>query len=165
MYKTISQIIKSGIAEEDLKNYREEVISKGISYKLYSRFIVRIITGIKKCYRIEILDDENDLKASIPSTYPVVDKGNGLLWIDLPRDDDTLIQCISDLSEAFDIKKQSIIDLFSGGSPFSCCSRFEKCSDEMKCIHPDLKYAKRCIYRTHLENNRIFYGKNRNVGV
>ena len=46
---------------------------------------------------------------------------------------------------------------------FGCCSKWEKCSDEKMCLHHNLLYAKRCMYRKHLEAGRIFYGKNRNV--
>lgn len=46
---------------------------------------------------------------------------------------------------------------------FGCCDKFEKCSDERKCLHKDLLYSTACMYRKNLENNRIFYGKNKNV--
>lgn len=46
---------------------------------------------------------------------------------------------------------------------FGCCDKFEKCSDEKKCLHSDLLYSTACMYRNNLENNRIFYGKNKNV--
>jgi hypothetical protein len=47
---------------------------------------------------------------------------------------------------------------------YGCCSRYEMCSDERKCVHPDVKFAQGCMYKKNLENGRIFYGKNRNVG-
>ncbi len=46
---------------------------------------------------------------------------------------------------------------------FGCCGRYEACSDEKKCIHPDIKFALGCIYRRNLMDGKIFYGKNRNV--
>lgn len=46
---------------------------------------------------------------------------------------------------------------------FACCSRYEQCSDEKRCIHPDNKFALDCMYRQNLQADRIFYGKNRNV--
>lgn len=46
---------------------------------------------------------------------------------------------------------------------FDCCSRFEKCSDEKHCIHPDKSFALGCGYRKILNSGRIFYGKNRNI--
>lgn len=46
---------------------------------------------------------------------------------------------------------------------FDCCSRFEKCSDAKKCIHPDPEFAMLCGYRKILASGRIFYGKNRNI--
>lgn len=46
---------------------------------------------------------------------------------------------------------------------FGCCSRYESCSDAMRCIHPDSNMAIKCAYRKNLKNGRIFYGKNKNI--
>lgn len=46
---------------------------------------------------------------------------------------------------------------------FGCCSRYEACSDAMKCIHPNPDMAIRCAYRKNLKKGRIFYGKNKNI--
>ena len=46
---------------------------------------------------------------------------------------------------------------------FGCCSRYEACSDAMKCIHPNPDMALRCTYRKNMKKGRIFYGKNKNI--
>jgi len=46
---------------------------------------------------------------------------------------------------------------------FGCCSRFEQCSDELKCINPDSTLARGCMYKLKLEAGVIFYGKNKNI--
>ena len=46
---------------------------------------------------------------------------------------------------------------------WSCCSRFDACSDAKACIHPDKTFALGCGYRKILNSGRIFYGKNRNI--
>ena len=46
---------------------------------------------------------------------------------------------------------------------FGCCSRYEACSDAMRCIHPDSDTAIKCAYRKNLKKGRIFYGKNKNI--
>ncbi len=51
----------------------------------------------------------------------------------------------------------------SKASRFGCCSSFERCSNEKRCVHPNKLYSKACMYRAHLDEGRIFYGKNRNV--
>lgn len=48
-------------------------------------------------------------------------------------------------------------------STFSCCSRFNQCSDAKKCIHENKLYSTACTYRKNLEAGRIFYGKNKNI--
>lgn len=60
------------------------------------------------------------------------------------------------------IMQSIFMELFSF-APFGCCDRFEKCSDEMKCIHADLIYATVCQYSKNLNAGKIFYGKNRNT--
>lgn len=46
---------------------------------------------------------------------------------------------------------------------FGCCGLYQECSDALRCVHPDLPYAKACQYRKNLEAGRIFYGKNATV--
>ncbi len=40
---------------------------------------------------------------------------------------------------------------------FACCSRYQECSRQEKCIHPNLLYAKACQYLKNIEKGRIFY--------
>ncbi len=54
------------------------------------------------------------------------------------------------------------VEELSCGERFGCCSRYEQCSDERKCINPDQFMALACVYRKNLENGKIFYGKNKN---
>jgi|GEM_PF-3505005 len=46
---------------------------------------------------------------------------------------------------------------------FSCCSRYEACSDAMQCVlpYPELKSA--CSYRIKLLKGIVYYGKNKNI--
>lgn len=46
---------------------------------------------------------------------------------------------------------------------FDCCSRYEECSNQKHCIHPDRVFASDCGYRRILKGGKVFYGKNRNV--
>lgn len=46
---------------------------------------------------------------------------------------------------------------------FDCCGRYMQCSDAMRCIHPNPIDALGCTYKKHLQQGRIFYGKNRNI--
>ena len=46
---------------------------------------------------------------------------------------------------------------------FGCCGRYEECSNEKRCVHPDPKYALGCWYHKNLLDGKIFYGKNRNI--
>jgi len=50
-----------------------------------------------------------------------------------------------------------------GGESFGCCHRYEACSDERKCLHPNVMTAQACTYKRNLDAGRIFYGKNKNI--
>ena len=51
----------------------------------------------------------------------------------------------------------------SKADSFGCCSSFLECSNAKKCVHSNKLYSKSCIYRSHLENNEIYYGTNKNI--
>lgn len=46
---------------------------------------------------------------------------------------------------------------------FGCCQLYLDCSDAKACVHSDKVFRTRCIYKRNIENNLIFYGKNRNI--
>lgn len=52
---------------------------------------------------------------------------------------------------------------YESSSSFGCCSHFIECSDHKSCVHKNKLYAKGCLYRSHLDNGKIFYGKNKNI--
>ncbi|MDF2557385.1 MAG: hypothetical protein K0R71_1213 [Bacillales bacterium] len=49
-----------------------------------------------------------------------------------------------------------VIDSFNF-TQFGCCYRYKECSNEKKCIHPDMPYSTSCQYRKNLEQGRIFF--------
>lgn len=44
-----------------------------------------------------------------------------------------------------------------------CCSRYEECSDNKKCVQSIPDIFLHCSYRQNLLSGRIFYGKNKNI--
>ena len=46
---------------------------------------------------------------------------------------------------------------------FACCNDFERCSNALKCLHPENRFYNGCMYRKNLESGKIFYGKNKNI--
>lgn len=46
---------------------------------------------------------------------------------------------------------------------FSCCSRYEACSEQRACVNPDKNLALGCAYRKILHSGTVYYGENRNV--
>lgn len=54
--------------------------------------------------------------------------------------------------------RQALKNYSPKASSFACCSRYEECSDEGRCIHENKLYSKACQYRKNLEKGQIFYG-------
>ena len=84
------------------------------------------------------------------------------------KSDKTFFHVIFDQNDTsvFDYIKQNILYClanYESSNSFSCCSRFNECSDKKKCVHENKIYSIGCKYRTNLEAGRIFYGKNRNI--
>lgn len=61
-----------------------------------------------------------------------------------------------------DILNRILLDSFCL-KKFDCCSKYSECSDARRCVHEDAIYSTACTYRRHLENGKIFYGRNRNI--
>lgn len=53
--------------------------------------------------------------------------------------------------------RNGIANYIPKAAGFACCSRYQKCSEAKKCIHPNILYAKACQYRKNLEEGKIFY--------
>ena len=105
---------------------------------------------------------EGDLHKYLPEDAELLprtksDLDTGMVRIRIKNDSVNLAEYI----------KQNTIYCIQGyeskATRFGCCSSFEKCSDAKKCVHENKLYSKACMYRDHLDQGRIFYGKNRNV--
>lgn len=72
--------------------------------------------------------------------------------------------CSFDLDLFLDYTNYSFEEIISSVSAasFGCCGLFEQCSNARKCLkESDAQYTG-CLYRKNLEENRIFYGINKN---
>lgn len=75
-----------------------------------------------------------------------------------------LLNDFSDIENYIDLIRfalQSTIDQLP--KEFDCCSRYEECSNQKKCVHKDQEFALLCGYRKILLSGRVFYGENSNV--
>lgn len=94
---------------------------------------------------------EKLLPANIEYNIPKSDMNYCRIAIDTPEE----------LTNHAELLKH-ILELQTDAYPadFGCCSRYEACSDAMKCIHPNPDMALQCAYRKNLKLERVFYGKN-----
>lgn len=125
-----------------------------VSIRIFEITSIKIVYGKKKKYVSinpifkQILEDYNFIKTETIKSDP---------WIRvLFNSQDELKQMYSLFLKIYD----EAYLMFSAES-FGCCSRYEICSDEKRCIHPDQLFARSCMYRSNLLKGRIFYGKNK----
>lgn len=85
----------------------------------------------------------------------IIKEGKG--WCIINFDDKNRMLILKNIKSVFE---KCIDD--STKETFGCCNSFIECSDAKKCIHPDRKFARGCMYKENLEKDMIFYGKNKN---
>lgn len=86
-------------------------------------------------------------------------KKSDINWAIVPFNEEIIKRILDGAKIVFEeCYKEGAVDIFG------CCSRYVECSDQNKCIHPDIKIAQGCIYKTSLEKGKIFYGENCNIG-
>lgn len=113
------------------------------------------------CYDIDILQSVyQNITCPPNTTYKELKKtGNAPQHI--------IVSFAADDSDFYDYIQSVILyrlaHYHTAESTFSCCSRFNQCSDAKKCVHENKLYSTACIYRKNLEAGHIFYGKNRNI--
>ena len=159
----LSILCKELNSEFGYSDDQKEVLVKGRSTsgnKGYSLYIESNLAlkynkskkGQRITIRSSIFKGLNDLFSNL-----AFKESDGLVQIDfLPEDDvsDIVKSCVRYAAEHFPVT-----------TSFGCCSRYEQCSDAMKCLHPLKIYSRRCAYRRNLESGKIFYGKNKNYFV
>jgi|GEM_PF-1414159 len=151
-----------------IKKYISSIETKGsqtFSYKAYEKILVRI-KEMKNIYHIEIFCSDNN-KSISPLNYPnstitkMPNENSGFLDIKLENKD--LYGVFEILKIYKDLLENSLGYLYSNiKANFGCCSHYVECSDQRKCLFENDDFYLRCSYRKNLENNRIFYGKNKN---
>ena len=125
-----------------------------VSLKLGSMVVFRIKLHGKAQY----LAFPDIFAELIPDSFPKKAAASQPKYVRLTVDNDFPIEKYTDL-----ILKLMVEAMNRYPSEWSCCSRYQECSDAKACINPDKNIALACSYRKTLNSGRIFYGKNRNI--
>lgn len=155
-YEEIDQLlecVREGETDSDLFSYNET--STGRSYSFYGTKVFEFVpkkgkTGkskLKVCTEIKSALEHTELS------------GNKITFstISLTTDDDVRL-----LIEALKTRKHYIFRHLITDT-FGCCNDFMRCSDAERCIHQTDRFYNGCIYRTNMEQGKIFYGSKRNI--
>ena len=87
-------------------------------------------------------------------------KQNSIPFIyDYYRNNNSQIRCSINVLECVNIKEclEYIIKNSFSFESFGCCSNYIECSAKGECTHDDPLYATACMYRSNLENGKVFY--------
>lgn len=153
---SIEELLKGDrFFDTTLKGYDVRVNIGSETILLCNCAVIRIISSKTKGVSLELAEKYLDLFGLENKTQFTK---SDALWGKLPFDEHVAMQIIDNIKSVFErcYLSQSV-------DKFGCCSRYEECSDEKRCTHPDIKFAAGCYYRTNLEEGRIFYGRNRNI--
>ena len=71
-----------------------------------------------------------------------------------------LIKISDEIQEIF---KMLFIEYMAKEESFGCCSKYIECSDRKHCVQENIRFRFGCSYKKNLDNNKIFYGKNKNI--
>lgn len=105
---------------------------------------------------------------SFNKNYSYLFSNKGVSYYEVKSDEDFFRIDLNDFVSLIDKHyefsyiMQNIFNNLFALNNFGCCDLYLECSNEKKCIHPDLIYAIACFYRKNLSAGKIFYGENRN---
>lgn len=128
----------------------------GVSIRIFKMPVMKVVCGKKKQYISVNPIYKQALDDSTPTRVETVKSDR---WIRVLFDSQDRLR---QMYQVF-LRISDEAYLMLSAEHFGCCSRYEKCSDEKKCIHPDPLIARGCAYRSNLEEGEIFYGKNRTI--
>lgn len=145
-YDDIESLYKQYIyeGETDDDTFTSSDVKTGRSYFFYGQKVFEFTPGDSDHARLKIVGEDKKNITLKPENTAAADLENHF-------------QALKD-------KKKFIFrNLIS--DTFGCCNDFNRCSDAKECIHKDDRFYNGCMYRTNLEDGRIFYGENKNAGA
>lgn len=110
-----------------------------------------------------LADQEKDLASYLPpdservNPLPAIDVTAGFVRVRMRSTSPNLVKYICTHTE-YCIKNYS-----TKAQGFGCCGFYLECSNAKHCIHENMLYSTACAYRKNLEQNKIFYGMNKNI--
>lgn len=111
---------------------------------------------------LSITNDKSNFYINIDNTY-INDIDKNLTIKENKNTNKIIIKNINDLKLLKPIILTIYERILNSYKEFDCCSRYEECSNNLKCVQKDKFLSIGCGYRKKLNQNIIYYGKNRNV--
>lgn len=132
-------------------------IKDGYSFRCYRVVWLKIIKKKDK-YVIEINNSQKGFYEGVKANIKNAKLVNGKIIIETEYPIENITALKNNLIDRYNfIRNHEPVEYFG------CCSHFNECSNEKRCVQADKKLAKGCAYKKNLESGKIFYGVNRNV--
>lgn len=135
--------------------YEPDLVEDKRSVDRYT-VVTRLVEKKSDELMVEPKNKEELIKLELPEGARLNDSDKPINFIIDPNSKNLVSYLISSV-------KYALENYSSKASTFACCTRYEECSNEKKCIHPNQLYSTACAYRKNLESGKIFYGKNKNI--
>lgn len=129
-----------------------------IDLEFNNRKIIRFPIDSIENGGIPLIEIHKDVYKTI-SDFKVIPKIKSQLWSILPFNPDVEKLISDNITDIYDWYYLNILP----SDTIGCCQLYEECSNAKTCIHSDKLFRTRCVYKRNLEQNMIFYGKNRNI--
>ena len=154
----IKEITEEKVPLTDRKDIKiNELKNNAISFMCFENILLKV-TPLKTKMFIEIRKIDNIDIEELGKIYNDVRYTEDSLYVKIYIDN------VNEIEKIKEQIKMLYIYLYNNEpiETFGCCSRYIECSDNMKCVNPDKKMARGCLYKENLKNGKIFYGKNKN---
>lgn len=156
--------VVDNIDDEIIAKAEKEVVkcnvnkNNSISYMVYKNILLKITIQKSKMF-LEIRKLDNINLEELKEKFEMISYKENDIYLKIYINDIDEIKLLN--RELEEIYKYLYFN--EPIETFGCCSRYEECSDALKCISPYKKIAKGCQYKNNLEAGKIFYGKNKNI--
>lgn len=153
IYPELSDIILNAPIDSGILIFEELKNFSSVYFMDSNELFFRIRLRKKSRY---ILVPENYMYLFPPDTETSMTKSDaGMVRI--------VIQSYEDILKYVSVLRAILDQICRNNRDFGCCGRYIECSDAGTCLHPDPKFSLGCWYRYHLDEGKVFYGKNRNI--
>ncbi len=135
--------------------------NNSISYKILKNYIILKYYPMKKINDIIEIRNFDDILPALNSKFTNIryTTDNNYFRMNINN-----IEDIKNISEIISIIFSKLfLQYINSEESFGCCSKYLDCSNALHCTNNNIRLRLACLYKHNLDENKIFYGKNKNI--